>query len=189
MRDQPGQTDVSKTTVVTGMNDAPYGSDDRQFVLPSARHYSGRCALETERNNEMEGQRVRDLMKREVTTLQRNEKLTAADDIMRLGRIRHLPVLDEDGQLAGIVSQRDLFRGALARALGYGEYAQRKLLDGLLVKEVMTSEVITADPNMPLPEAARVLVQRKIGCLPVVEDGRLVGILTESDFVGMVAKQ
>ena len=88
-----------------------------------------------------------------------------------------------------LVSQRDLFRGALARALGYGRHAQRKVLDSLSVKEVMTSDVITTSPDTPLVEAARVLAERKMGCLPVVEDGRLVGILTEGDFVAMVARK
>jgi CBS domain-containing membrane protein len=138
----------------------------------------------------MEGLRVRDIMTHEVTTLKRNDKLTLADDIMKLGRIRHLPVLDDDAeQLVGIVSQRDLFRGALARALGYGQHAQRKVLDTLLVKEVMSSDVITTTPDSSLVEAARVLVERKIGCLPVVEDEHLVGIVTEGDFVAMVARK
>jgi CBS domain-containing protein len=137
----------------------------------------------------MENLQVRDVMTAEVTTLQRNDKLTLADDIMRLGRIRHLPVLNENGQLAGIVTQRDLFRGALAKALGYGERAQRQLMDTLVVKEVMTSDVLTTTPDTPLAEAAQVLVERKIGCLPVVEAGRLVGIITEADFVALAARK
>ena len=138
----------------------------------------------------MEGLRVCDVITSDVTALKRNDKLTLADDIMHLGRIRHLPVLDDDGQqIVGVVSQRDLFRGALARALGYGRRAQRKVLDTLSVKEVMTSDVITTTPDMPLVEAARVLVERKMGCLPVVKNGRLVGILTEGDFVAMVARK
>jgi CBS domain-containing protein len=102
---------------------------------------------------------------------------------MRLGRIRHLPVLDDEGALVGIVSQRDLFRGALARALGYGAHAQQKLLGQLLVKEVMTNDPVAVAPDAPLADAARLMLERKIGALPVVENGRLVGILTESDFV------
>jgi CBS domain-containing membrane protein len=137
----------------------------------------------------MEGLRVRDVMTSDVTTLQRNDKLTLADDIMRLGRVRHLPVLDENGQLAGIITQRDLFRNALAKALGYGERAQHQLMDTLVVKEVMTSDVITTAPDTPLSEAARVLVERKIGCLPVVEAGRLVGIITEGDFVALATRK
>jgi len=136
----------------------------------------------------MEAKRVQDIMTREVTTLKRNEKLTLADDLMKLGRIRHLPVLDDDGQaLVGIISQRDLFRGALAQALGYGQHASRKLLDTFVVKEVMTTEVITAKPDTPLAEAASLMIERKIGCLPVVKDGRLVGIVTEGDFVAVAA--
>jgi CBS domain-containing protein len=144
-------------------------------------------ALSTEKFG-MEDLKVRDIMTADVTTLKRNDKLTLADDIMLLGRIRHLPVVDDDGQtLAGIVSQRDLFRDALAHALGYGRHAQRKILDSILVKEVMTTEVVTTKPETPLVEAATILTERKIGCLPVVEEGRLVGILTEGDFVAMIA--
>jgi CBS domain-containing protein len=126
---------------------------------------------------------VRDLMSSEVVTLRRNDQLSIADDVMRLGRIRHLPVLDDDERLVGIVSQRDLFRGALARALGYGVHAQQKLLGQLLVKEVMTNDPITIAPDAPLAAAARLMLERKVGALPVVEGDRLVGILTESDFV------
>jgi CBS domain-containing membrane protein len=133
--------------------------------------------------------RVRDLMTTDPTTLKRNDKLTLADDIMRLGRVRHLPVLDDDGQLlVGIVSQRDLFRDALAQALGYGRHAQRKILDTLSVKDVMATDVVTIKPEAPLVEAAKLLTERKIGCLPVVENGRLVGILTEGDFVALIAR-
>jgi CBS domain-containing protein len=127
-------------------------------------------------------------MTSEVTTLRRNDRLTIANDVMQLGRIRHLPVLDEDGQVVGIVSQRDLFRGALARALGYGAHAQQKLLGQLAVKEVMTNDPVTIAPDAPLAEAARLMLERKIGCLVVLDDGELVGILTESDFVRRFAE-
>jgi CBS domain-containing membrane protein len=137
----------------------------------------------------MESLRVRDIMSSEVTTLKRNDQLTLADDIMNLGRIRHLPVLDDDErQLVGIVTQRDLFRGALAQALGFGRRAQRKILDTLVVKDVMTTDPVTTSPDTPLAAAARLLGERKIGCLPVVENGRLVGIITEADFVALVGR-
>jgi acetoin utilization protein AcuB len=137
---------------------------------------------------EMKDLKVRDVMSVDPTTLKRNDKLTLADDIMRLGRVRHLPVLDDDGQaLVGIVSQRDLFRDALAHALGYGRHAQRKMLDTLSVKDVMNTDVATTGPDASIVEAARILTERKIGCLPVVDKGRLVGILTEGDFVALIA--
>jgi len=131
-------------------------------------------------------QTVSDLMTREVVTLDANEALGVADDVMGLARIRHMPVLDEDESVIGLVSQRDLFRGALARALGYGEHAQKKLLGMMRVKEVMTTEVVTVPPETTLVEAAKLMTGRKIGCLVVVEDAKLVGILTESDFVRLV---
>jgi len=128
--------------------------------------------------------KVRDLMSAEVATVHRNDQLLIADDLMRLGRIRHTPVLDEQtGEVVGILSQRDLFRGALARALGYGQHAQQKMLGMLLVKDVMTADPVTIGPDAPIAEAARLMLERKLGCLPVIEDGKLAGILTESDFV------
>lgn len=134
--------------------------------------------------------RVRDVMTSEVTTLRRNDRLSLADDVMQLGRIRHMPVVDDEDEsvLVGIVSQRDLFRGSLARALGYGVSQQQKLLNMLFVKEVMTNEPITTTPETALRDAAKLMLDRKLGCLPVIEGGKLVGILTESDFVRLVVQ-
>jgi CBS domain-containing protein len=126
-------------------------------------------------------------MTRDVVTLDRNDKLLVADDLMRLGRIRHLPVVDEEGRLAGIVSQRDLFHSGLIKALGYGTHAQRQALDMVVVKEAMRSEVVTTTPDAPLREAARLMLERKIGCLVVLDESRIAGILTESDFVRLAA--
>jgi CBS domain-containing membrane protein len=128
-------------------------------------------------------QLVRDLMTTEVMTVRRNQSLKSADDVMRLGRFRHLPVLDDDGTLAGVVTQRDLFHGGLLRALGYGSFARDKALDGLLVKEAMKTEVLTTTPDAPLRQAAALMLERKVGCLVVVEGAKVVGILTEADFV------
>ena len=118
-----------------------------------------------------------------VVTLGRNETLRTADDVMRLGRIRHLPIVDEEGALAGIVSQRDLFHGGLVRALGFGSHAHGRALDSVSVKEAMHTEVLTIAPDAPLAAAARTIMDRKIGCLVVVENGQIAGILTEGDFV------
>ncbi len=126
---------------------------------------------------------VGDVMTKEVVTLDRNEKLQIADDVMRLGRIRHLPIVDSDGSLAGLVSQRDLFHSGLMRALGYGSHAQRNALDMVLIKEAMKTEVVTTSAETLLSDAAKQMLEKKIGCLVVVEGKKIVGILSEADFV------
>jgi len=133
--------------------------------------------------------RVRDLMNSEVATIDRNDTLALADQIMQLGRIRHLPVVDDDGRVAGILSRRDIFRGALASALGYGDHAQRRMLEMLRVKEVMTAEnLLTIGPDAPIVEAAERMLKHKIGCLLVMENDVLAGIVTEASFVELIAR-
>jgi len=132
---------------------------------------------------------VRDVMTKDVMTLDRNEKLNVADDVMRLGRIRHLPIVDENGNLEGIVSQRDLFHSGLMRALGFGSHAKERALDLLVLKETMKTDVLTTSPDAPLAEAAKLMLDRKIGCLVVVEGKNIVGILTESDFVKLAVQR
>jgi CBS domain-containing protein len=131
---------------------------------------------------------VRDLMSRPVRTLERNDKLTTADRMMDSERIRHLPVVDDSGRVVGILSQRDLFFGALVRALGFGSASRDRTFGVIPVKEVMTENVITTAPDTPVGTAAQLMFERRIGCLPVVEDGALVGILSESDIVAAVAR-
>lgn len=132
---------------------------------------------------------VGDLMTRELVTLAQGETLSIADRIMTLGRIRHMPVVDQDGRLVGLISQRDLFRGALARAIGFGGDTGQRVLETVTVAEIMTTKLHTALADMPIAEAAQVMVTHKIGSLPVVDGGgRLIGILTESDFVRQVGR-
>ena len=132
--------------------------------------------------------KVKDIMSREVRTVQRNDQLALADRLMRDERIRHLPVLDEAGDVCAVVSQRDLFRGALLRALGYGSRAEDSMLRQVVVKEAMSAEIFTTTPETAIAEAARVMIERKIGCLPVLAAGKLVGIVTETDFVRLIAE-
>lgn len=127
--------------------------------------------------------RVADVMSTDVFTLGRNDKLSIADDLMKQERIRHIPVLDSDGALCGIVTQRDLFRGVLLRSLGYGSRAEQKLLESLSIKDAMHDEVVTVAPESTLHEAANLMLSNKIGCLPVVDGERLVGMISEADFV------
>jgi len=130
--------------------------------------------------------KVRELMTTDVATIGRNDELTIAGDIMTMKRLRHLPVLEE-GRLVGMLTQRDLFHAALSTALNFGEKAQKEFLKTVVVKEVMTEEVLTIDPGADVKEAARLLIEHKIGCLPVVENGKLVGLVTETDLLRVIA--
>lgn len=133
--------------------------------------------------------RVGSLMSSELLSVEQNQKLSTVEDVMRMGRVRHVLVVDEDGELVGVVSQRDLFLGGLLRALGYGSRAKEHALDTLRVKDAMKTELVTTSPDTSLESAARLMAEKKIGCLPVLEAGRLVGILTEGDFVLWAAGQ
>lgn len=131
--------------------------------------------------------KVRSLMTKKVISLDRNDTLDMADDVMELGRIRHIPVLDA-GKVVGMLSQRDLFRSALAFALGYGEKGRRTLLKTLNVKDVMHEPVVTIAPDASVTEAAKLMLSNKIGCLPVIEGGTMVGLLTETDILRYVTE-
>ncbi len=127
---------------------------------------------------------VRNITSTEVTTLGRNDTLLLAKDIMSLGRIRHFPVVEDD-ELVGVVSQRALYRASLGTVMQYGEKAQRASLESVVVKEIM-ADPISIVPDTPVRDAARLMMEHKIACLPVLEDSRLVGIVTETDMLQVV---
>ena len=132
--------------------------------------------------------KVNEIMVKEVATLDVNDELSLANDIMRLGRIRHLPVVDGT-RLVGIVSERDLFRSSLAQALGYATKDTRDLMKTLHIKDVMVTGVITIPPDTDVCEATKIMIEEKIGCLPVVENNLLVGLITETDVLMQYIKE
>ncbi|MDH5671089.1 MAG: CBS domain-containing protein [Myxococcales bacterium] len=125
--------------------------------------------------------KVKDVMQRKVTTVAEDDKLGLALQLMLWNEIRHLPVLRAaDGRVTGIVSERDVLR---ARQGGDdGQVLERQ------VREFMTSPVDHIHPNAELADAAADLSTRKLGCLPVVDGGELVGIVTVSDLLGTMAQ-
>jgi CBS domain-containing membrane protein len=131
---------------------------------------------------------VADLMTRAVRTVAPNDSLASAKAAMDSGGFRHLVVVDEDGDIEGVLSHRDLFFGPLAWSIGQGLAAYEKLLNTSRVKDVMHADVATIDASAALQEAAALMRERKIGCLPVVDGERLVGLVTEGDFVDLVAE-
>jgi CBS domain-containing protein len=127
---------------------------------------------------------VSDIMREEFASLREDDRLDLADQVMKLGRVRHLPVLAPDGRLVGIVSSRDLLEASLTTVLSFDASARRSFLHSVAVAEVMRREVETIDPTTPLGVAASKMIRHKIGCLPVVRpDGVMVGLVTETDLL------
>ncbi len=122
-------------------------------------------------------------MQGEVVTLKVDDALDLADDIMRLGRIRHMPVV-VNNRLAGILSQRDLFRAAISSVLEFEPGPQREWLSKIEVRHVMTRHVETARETTPLRHAVATMLEKRIGCLPVVGGAagdEIVGLVSETD--------
>lgn len=127
--------------------------------------------------------RVWEIMQTEVTVLAPNECLDLADDVMRLGLIRHLPVVDHT-RLVGLVSSRDLLAASLTKSLDFDPMSRRAFMRVIEVSEVMSRNLVTVGPDATLSDAAALLLKHKIGCLPVVDDDQaLVGLITETDFL------
>jgi CBS domain-containing membrane protein len=131
----------------------------------------------------MKDLKVRDLMTEVVLSVHPDDTVEKVYDLMNENGIRHLTVIDEDGDLVGLVSHRDLLRHSAIERAEVPTFLVRQILRRTRVEEVMTSEVETAEPDLPLSQAAQVMFENKFGCLPVLESSKLVGILTESDFV------
>jgi acetoin utilization protein AcuB len=130
---------------------------------------------------------VRDVMQSRLVTITPKTTLPQAMRLAAERRIRHLPVLD-GGDLVGIVSDRDLKQAMASPATSLEAHELNYLLNRLTVAEIMTTTVITVGPMFPVEEAARLMVQEKISALPVTEDRRLIGILTETDVLELFAR-
>jgi len=124
---------------------------------------------------------VRDRMTLSPVTITPNVSVTEALRLMNEKKIRRLPVVDAAGNLVGIVSDRDLLLASPSPATSLAIWEIHDLLAKLTVDKTMTREVITVTEDTPLEEAARVMVDHKIGGLPVMKGTDLVGIISESD--------
>jgi CBS domain-containing membrane protein len=132
--------------------------------------------------------RVRDLMTPNVVTVRPGDSIAMAHQLMLDHRFRHLVVVDTEGDLVGLLTQRDLLRHSLTERSELPLNVQRTIMRRIRVEEVMTSEVETTASGEWLYQAASVMFENKYGCLPVVEGTRVVGILTEADFVRFFAQ-
>ena len=124
---------------------------------------------------------VRDAMTRDPLTIGPDAPLQMAEALMRDSRVRHLPVVGGAGQLLGSLTDRDLEHAAFVPALAGALAWEPRWLKAPRVRDVMTWSAVTTQPHFALAQAALVMFQHRVGSLPVIEDGRLVGILTGRD--------
>jgi len=127
-------------------------------------------------------------MTSDVFTVGPDEAITTLQDLMNEKRIRHVPVVDDDGALLGLVSERDVLRRTFNQEADLPLSLQLDVLTAVKVRDIMTWEVETIDADENLSTAAQIMLDNKYGCLPVVEEDVLAGILTEADFVKFVAE-
>ena len=125
---------------------------------------------------------VREIMMGSPVTLAPNDTLDLANDVISLGRIRHIPVID-GGKLVGLLSERDLIGAAATRIFGLKQKTRSALLKSELVRNVMKKRIVIVAPDTSIKEAARLMAEKKIGCVPVMSNGRLVGLVTTTNIL------
>ena len=134
--------------------------------------------------------RVSDLMSQDVATVGVADSCQEAVARMVRRKIRHLPVVERDGRLVGVVTDRDLrhrlFEPRVMKEIGTVSVDQ--ILKTVPVKDIMSTPVVTVGPQDELETAARVMLEDKVGSLPVVENGRVVGIITETDLLRQIVR-
>mgnify|MGYP005843125819 FL=1 len=131
--------------------------------------------------------RIRDLMTKNPITVESDTLVLDAQKIMSEHNIRRLPVVDK-GKLKGIITKHDLLEASPSPATSLSVHELNYLLSKMKVKEIMKKDPITLTPDMPFEEALRIGQEKKIGSFPVVENGKLVGIATESDIVRFLTR-
>ncbi len=123
---------------------------------------------------------VRDIMPDTMVTVSEGDRLSTVEDIMRLGRVRHMPVV-RAGTLVGVVLEWDLLRASLSSQIDVKADMHRAFLHGVEIAKVMSAPAIVIDPAASVKQAARKMADGKIGCLPVVDGDVLIGLITETD--------
>ncbi|SFI15778.1 HPP family protein [Modicisalibacter xianhensis] len=127
---------------------------------------------------------VADIMIRDIVTLRLEQTLNDGNETMREHKIRHLPVLDEQGHLAGLLNQKVVLREALRITDTYGSKRLSKHLGRIPLAEAISRDVLTLSADTPLADAGRQLLAHRQGAMPVLDgEGRLVGIVSSVDFV------
>jgi CBS domain-containing protein len=128
---------------------------------------------------------IEEVMTSDVYTLSPEDTLSRARSLMMENNIRHLPVVDEQQHLVGLVTHRDLLASGGTALSGRNEEQRSQHEQSTPVSRIMTTRLSSVDENASLRGAALHMQKFKHGCLPVLRDGRLVGIITDSDYVGI----
>ena len=124
---------------------------------------------------------VRDRMTPNPETVTTDTSLKEALDLVRSRPFRHLPVVDEDGKLVGIVTEKSLVYASPTPTTTLSVFEVDYILSRTKIGQVIQGLVVTVGPDLPVEEAARVMVDHRFGCLPVVENGELIGIISDTD--------
>lgn len=126
---------------------------------------------------------VQDLMSSEVLSMREDESIAKARTIMNVARIRHVPVVDKEGDFVGLITHRDILAVTVSRLADITPEIQADLDEGIRARDIMNNDVCTVEPDTRLKDAAHILLRHKYGCLPVLEGRRLLGMITEADFL------
>ena len=175
---------MSQTGMSAAAADSGSRSRQRPGTVPSAKASPRGSAPSAKGKVRVTRERlVRDLMIDKVFTLKPKDDLAALYDLMDSRHVRHVPIVDSDGELVGLVTDRDLSKTALGAVEELPLSVERDILRRRRIRDIMATEPDSIEPDATLREAAEILLENKIGCLPVVEGLHLVGIITEADFV------
>jgi CBS domain-containing membrane protein len=126
---------------------------------------------------------VGDLMTTRLFTLLESDSLYTAKQIMEMARVRHVPIVDARDRFIGIITHRDMLAVAVSKLSDIDNDTQDELDAGIPLREIMRTDVQTVASDTLLRDAAQMLLDHKYGCLPVVDNKKLVGIITEADFL------
>ena len=131
----------------------------------------------------MRGACVRDIMPDHMVTVSESDTLSTVEDIMTLGRVRHMPVV-HGGKLVGVVSERDLLRASLSNLSGIDDGRRRAFLHGVEIARVMSAPPVVVHPEESVEAAAHLMAENKIRRVPVIDDrGHPVGMISFHDIV------
>ena len=128
---------------------------------------------------------VKEIMTTEPWTLKATDSLEAARQLMTEKHIRHIPIVDDQGRLVGLVTHRDLLAASIPQLADMGDEQRMAFEASTPLQKIMTTELSVISETMNLRQAALHLQAHKYGCLPVVSQGKLTGIITDSDFVAV----